>query len=430
MEMESSPWTLPTNGVKRFDSPMSNRDEIQAERTSSRDLYAEYLAEIEGLLAQTPSYPDLLNRRGILKLHMGDVSGAKKDFIAALSRNSRYEQARTNLAFALASEDFLGAVDLMASIAKGSDDPVRRFVDMARLCYLHGRRSAAWDAIYHSAQLDANHPLPRHWGAYLLCQEERLREAQRWLLHSARAQGGSVDSYERLGVKESAALDVERFVAEIESVSTLPGFAEIHCETARWLYMSGKTREATAELQKMLAHDPRFAPFATLLGWMEFLSGHHHRAARWLKKALECDGNYARAHEQLAHLYSANGDEIRAEHHLAQAVTLRPGYPDLRYDLALQCARTDRVEEAVPHLRSCLAIAPTFAMARLRLGECLAQLERFETALEHLAMLPEDMQERPEVKTLAASCTARRRLESPDSGPWQPQRIADEVGVE
>ena len=371
---------------------------------NAKDHYQQYLDEIEHLLKSTPSYPDLLNRRGLLKLHFGKAAEAKQDFIAALGRNSRYEQARTNLAFTVVREDFRGALDLLATIAKASDDPTHRFVDMARMCYSYDHPTEAWDAIYHALDLSPHHPLPLHWGAYFLHVEERPREAKRWLLRAARAQGGCVEGYEKSEVKQQDDLDVSSLAAHIESVSSIPGFAEIHAEAARWLYMIGKEREAVIELQKILAHDPRYAPFATLRGWMEFVSGHHHRASRWLRKALECDPDHARAHEQLAHFYSANGEGIRSEHHLTRAVELRPGYPDLRFDLALHCIKTDRIEEAVSHLRSSLAIAPRFALARLRLGECLTNLGRYDAALEQFKLLPEEMQVTTEVHALMAAC--------------------------
>ncbi len=368
------------------------------------DLYSSYLKEVESLLASTPTYPDLLNRRGVLRLHLGQVDGAKKDFLAALSRNGRYEDARVNLAFALAVDDFAGALDLISSVAKLSERPVGRFVDMARLCYLHGHATEAWDALEHARALGPDDPRPLHWGAYILHSSGRQRDAQRWLLRAARGNGGCVDSYRRLGVEKDGLPSIELLANEIDRLPSLPGFAEIHREAARWLYTRGQTREAVAEIDKLLATDPQYAPYATLRGWMEFLNGHHHRAERWLVKAIQCNPDYARAHEQLAHFYSANDDAMRAEHHLLRAIQLRPGFPDLRYDLASQCVRTDRLNEAVTHLRSCLAIAPGFAMARFRLGECYLKLGRFDDALSQFRLLPEDMHGKPEVEALISAC--------------------------
>ena len=110
------------------------------------ETYRLYLEEIETLLKDTPTYPDLLNRRGLLKLHLDDRAGAKRDFVAALTRNNRYEKARVNLAFALAPDDSRSSLDLMANIAKSSPDTAERYVDMARMCYLHDQTTIAWDA--------------------------------------------------------------------------------------------------------------------------------------------------------------------------------------------------------------------------------------------------------------------------------------------
>jgi tetratricopeptide (TPR) repeat protein len=368
------------------------------------DTYRHYLEEVETLLKATPTYPDLLNRRGLLKLHLGERAGARRDFVAALTRNNRYEKARVNLAFALAEDDFRSSLDLIANIAKSSLDSDERYVDMARLCYLHDHPTEAWDAVYHAIDLNPNNSLPLHWGAYFLHRENRTREAHRWLLRAARIAGGGVESYEKLGVRIDADLSVADLARRIEEVSPLPGFAEIHTETARWLYTSGKRSEAVVELERILIHDPHFAPFATHRGWMEFLSGHHDDAETWLLKALECDPEFARAHEQLAHFYAASGDRIRSEQHLVRAIRLRPGYPDLRYDLALQCTQTDRMEEAVAHLRSCLAIAPNFSMARIRLGECYARLGDVEAAAAQFQLLPRETLEQPEVKELVETC--------------------------
>jgi len=368
------------------------------------DVYRLYLEEIETLLKDTPTYPDLLNRRGLLKLHLGESAGAKRDFVAALTRNNRYEKARVNLAFALAPDDFRSSLDLMANIAKSSFDTTERYVDMARMCYLHDQTTIAWDAVYHAIDLEPNRALPLHWGAYFLHRENRGREAHRWLLRAARIAGGGVETYETLGIRIDADLSVTDLAGRIEGVSSIPGFAEIHTELARWLYTNGRKEEAIAELEKLLIHDPHYAPFATHRGWMDFLSGHHEHAEKWLLKALECDADFARAHEQLAHFYAAGGDRIRAEQHLVRAIELRPGYPDLRYDLALHCTQTDRTEEAVSHLRSCLAIAPNFSMARIRLGECFARLGDYEAALAQFSLLPKETLEQPEIEELIATC--------------------------
>ncbi len=380
------------------------------------ETYRLYLEEIEKLLKATPTYPDLLNRRGLLRLHLEERAGAKEDFVAALTRNSRYDQARANLAFALAEEDFRGALELLATLAKNATNAGTRFIDIARLCYLHDHTTEAWDALYHAIDLNPDDSLPHHWGAYFLYCENRNREAHRWLLRAARISGGGVEAYEKLNIKVDAVLSVQDLAKCIRNVSSIPGFTEIHTELARWLYACGKKREAMAELEKLLVHDPHFSPFATHRGWMEFLSGHHQQAESWLLKALECDADFARAHEQLAHFYSASSDNIRAEHHLVRAIALRPGYPDLRYDLARQCAATDRTEEAVSHLRSCLAIAPQFSMARVRLGECFVKLGQFDQALAHFDLLPENMLEQPDVKALLAVCSSKGTAESPSPG--------------
>ena len=206
----------------------------------------------------------------------------------------------------------------------------------------------------------------------------------------------------------------------IEEVSAIPGFAEIHTELARWLYTNGRKTEAIDELERILIHDPHYAPFATHRGWMDFLSGQHEQAEKWLLKALECDPDCARAHEQLAHFYTAGGDKIRAEQHLVRAIRLRPGYPDLRYDLALQCTQTDRTEEAVSHLRSCLAIAPNFSMARIRLGECFAKLGDFESALAQFNLLPKETLEQTEVKELIETCLPGEVRQSAQQDAEQP----------
>lgn len=371
---------------------------------NDEEMYHLYLEEVETLLKATPTYPDLLNRRGLLKMRLGERAGAKRDFVAALARNNRYEKARVNLAFALAHDDFRSALDLIANIAKTSLDACERYVDMARLCYLHDQTTVAWDALYHAIDLAPHSALPLHWGAYFLHIDNRDREAHRWLLRSARIAGGGVEAYERLGIKIDADLSMTDLAQRIRGVPEYSGFVEIHTELARWLYTNGKKSEAIEELEKILVHDPHFAPFATHRGWMEFLSGQHEQAETWFLKALECDSDYARAHEQLAHFYAAGGDRVRAEQHLVRAIELRPGYPDLRYDLALQCTQTDRLEEAVSHLRSCLAIAPNFSMARIRLGECFARLGDFEAALAQFNLLPRDILEQPEVKALVTSC--------------------------
>ncbi len=385
--------------------------------------YRLYLEEIETLLKDTPTYPDLLNRRGLLKLHVGDRTGAKRDLVAALSRNNRYEKARVNLAFAMAADDFRGALDLLANVAKSSPDSAERYVDMARMAYLHDQPTIAWDTLYHAIDLNPQSSLPLHWGAYFLHCEKRDREAHRWILRAARIAGGGVEAYETIGIKVDDDLSVADLAARIRGVSSIPGFVEIHTEMARWLYTNGKKAEALGELENILVHDPRFAPFATHRGWVEFLSGEHEQAEKWLVKALECDPDFARAHEQLAHFYTAGGDKIRAEQHLVCAIELRPGFPDLRYDLALRCTQTDRTEEAASHLRSCLAIAPNFSMARIRLGECFATLGDFESARAQLQLLPKETLEQAEVKELIEKCLPEDVRQSVEQDPDQ-QAIA------
>ena len=371
-----------------------------------RDLYQRYREELEQLLALTPSYPDLLNRRGLIHYHFGDWEAARSDFLQALSRNPGYEEARVNLAFALEGKDTDGAIHLLSSIGKRSTHSVERFVDAACFCHHVGKTGDAWEALHHAMALDDEHPLPYHYAAFFAEVAGDQRQAKVHFLRAARQRGGCVEGYELLGIRENGRLFAERLAARLENISPNPRFQTIHIEVARWLAAAGERTAAKNELLKVLAYDPRVAPYSTARGHMEILWGNHHRAERWLRRALESAPDHAAAHEHLANVYTALGDTLRSERHLVRAVALSPNFPDLRHDLARICADTDRLEEAISYLRSCLAIHPSFHMARFRLGECLLRLGQSHAARQHFLRLPEDVRQRPDVSRVIAECLA------------------------
>ena len=399
--MERAVGSLPS--PLRLDSNNRKQAGMCAE---DRDLYQRYQQELEHLLELTPSYPDLLNRRGLLHYHLGDWEAARNDFLQALARNSEYEEARVNLAFALKDSDGDEAVHLLSSIAKGSANSVTRFVDAACLSFHLGKMNEAWDALHHAMALDSNDPLPHHYAAYFAEHSGDHRLAKVHSLRAARERGGCVEGYECLGVRENGRLSPERLAELLGNASANRNFRTIHVEVARWLAAQGERQAAKRELIKMLTYDPRIAPYSTARGHMEFEWGNYHRAERWLRRALESSPNHAAAHEHLAQVYAAVGDDLRSERHLVRAVELTPNFPDLRHDLARICAETDRVDEAVFYLRSCLAIHPSFHMARFRLGECLLRLGKSHAAREQFLQLPEDVRQRPEVSPVIAECVA------------------------
>ena len=371
------------------------------------DSYTQYREEVESLLALTPAYPDLLNRRGLLRQLEGDNDGARKDFTAALSRNPDYEAARVNLAFLLGSRDPDAALNIMASVARDARRRTRRYVHMALLCFSDGRLDSAYDALTHASSVDPSHPLPEHWRAYFLAKEGKAELACQALRRCCRLPGAAIEGYEQSRVRTGDSLNVSRLAEGIDTAKPFPGLYDLLFDVARWLAEKGNIVCGRSELRTALLLDPRYAPYAAVRGQMELAVGKPHRAERWFCRALQADPRHARAYEQLARVYIARDDTLRAESYLSRAIALRPDYPDLRYDLAVLSANAGRLDEAASELRACLAIHPAFHMARFRLGEYLLRMGDNEGARRQFERLPPDVRSRSEVReTLALAKTA------------------------
>lgn len=368
------------------------------------DVYRRYEEEVSKLLEKTPFYADLLNRRGVLRLVAGEHAAAREDLLAALSRNPAYEEARVNLAFAVAFDDPEGAVQLAAQLAKSSEKSGERYLAMACLCISIHSFDQAWHALHHAMRVEPKNPVPHHWAGYLAFQQGNVQDARSHLLRSATLPGGCAEGYEALGVRRGDSPDVEALMQQMPHDNPTPGRVTLHREVSRWLATQGEHQAAKTELAKMLTLDPTFAPYACARGRMELLWGNSRRAERWLRRALESHPSYGPAHESLAQTYRAVGDPVREERHLLAASEIHPNYPDLRYDLALLCLRSERFEEAVSLLQSCLAIHPKFAMARFRLGECYSRLGQEDCAREQFLQLPDDVRQDPEVRPIVTAC--------------------------
>jgi predicted O-linked N-acetylglucosamine transferase (SPINDLY family) len=187
-------------------------------------------------------------------------------------------------------------------------------------------------------------------------------------------------------------------------------------EEAVALHRAGRSAEAEAICEAILARSPEHARALHLLGAIRFAGGRPSEAIALVTRAIAAMPDYAEAEFNLGAMLAATGQPAEAVDHYGRAAALRPDHVEAqsrlagtlmnlqRYDaaeaayrrvLALEpdhvAAHTDLaaltlirgdLDAAEHHGRRAVALAPRLPMAALRLGRALDELGQQTEAIQ------------------------------------------------
>lgn len=138
---------------------------------------------------------------------------------------------------------------------------------------------------------------------------------------------------------------------------------------------TGKTEEAIAGYEAVLALHPEHAAAAINLGTIFYGRRSYGRAEQFYRMATESDPGYALAFFDLGNVLDELKRMNEALEAYRRAIALEPGYADAHYNLALALERHDQRRSALPHWTAYLrldASGPWATHARRQRREILA----------------------------------------------------------
>lgn len=155
------------------------------------------------------------------------------------------------------------------------------------------------------------------------------------------------------------------------------------------LVKQGKTDEAVAFVNAILADEPENAQIRNILGLALYKSGDAEGSVEQYLRALEDDPGFPEAHFNLGNSLQVLGRVEEAEAQFSEAVRLQKKFVLARYNLGKIRENSGRTDEALAEYRRCVKDDPQFTPAFLDLGLILAAsgdvdaaIPNFERVLE------------------------------------------------
>jgi Flp pilus assembly protein TadD len=150
---------------------------------------------------------------------------------------------------------------------------------------------------------------------------------------------------------------------------------------AEHLARIGKTAEAAAELQAIVADDPRNLSAYIELARSDIALHLYHDGANELKAALARDPHNVEAEELLGDIWLTVGEHGRAAAEFQHLLTFAPQDYEAHFGLGLLAARRGQAGEAAQHFRAALAANPLSTEAHYQLGLILEAHDQKEEAV-------------------------------------------------
>lgn len=279
-------------------------------------------AEAERLFVQcttdTPKNIDCWYDLGLLRLHMGNPTGAVEAWRRGLTVDPQHEPTRARLA--------------ALEIAKGNVEA--------------GLKTLEDIVAANRFQPDARNAL----GAYALSQgrwDDALKHSRNVLLGDPRNADAALNAaiaYYRQGLYDQAGLIASSFLEKD------PGAAALHNLLGLVFLQKDNTRKATEHFMEALKSDPGHADARLNLAALELGFGNFESAYKRFGEALADRPNDPEI--VLSRAVAARGLERydEAEQGYLKALSLRPGFPDAEYDLCvLHQQFTQKWHEAKKH---------------------------------------------------------------------------------
>ncbi|MBX3415421.1 MAG: tetratricopeptide repeat protein [Pirellulales bacterium] len=167
-----------------------------------------------------------------------------------------------------------------------------------------------------------------------------------------------------------------------KSPASNPGEADRQFARAVALRDSGRFREATHALERVLELRPHDAAACQQLGGIYRAEGRNNDALAWLSRAVQYETDLAAAWIELAQLQLQLGRWPDAVTSLDRALELQPGDANLLNCLGAALQQCGRADEAIRKLVEATELAPRSAECWNNLGCAQQALDRDEEAIE------------------------------------------------
>jgi superkiller protein 3 len=334
--------------------------------------YQRVLRELEEEIRLHPDYADLRNQRGLLMMTLGDLTGAKQEFLNALRLNPKYREAAFNLGYLyLETKRWKEAEAIFFPEAKRNpgDDFLQTLLGIISLGL--GREK--------EAALKLHRGLGSHPGVRTFYQKKGMRRNGK--VH--------VDGKAANGLHEG-------YLHRRQAL--------FHQFIGLYLAREGKSTQAVRELKKAAKLVPDAFQSHFNLGIVYYYQGAHQKAVEEFNKAIEINPKHGMGYAYLSYVYGLTRRTREALRSMKKAVRLNPRYADLRYSLALLYSDRKQYREAVSELKRAVHINPNYLFARFNLGILYEDQKRWKEAKREyeriLRITPEDDHVRNRLKRI------------------------------
>jgi tetratricopeptide (TPR) repeat protein len=364
---------------------MEKKDHDTSVKTSDLHVVLDIMNEVERVVSDElevhPRFADLHNRLGLIRLKQRKFAAAEASFETAVSVNSRYFAAKSNLGHALME---LGRSDEAESVFAEGLEKAERPLALAAIACLRIRQSKLDEAaslLREAAVCDSKSALfPHHLGIVCFLQGN-AEEAGANLRQAERLCPPYAEIFAEASVFIGGQVSSARFRDYVSHQELNPFFFELHDHLGHAYAANGLFAEAEREYRLSLRAMPSLANFYGNLALIESAQDNEDKALDYLLKAVETEPDSVRARVSLGFEYSARGLAAEAARQFEEARALRPQYPDVRYNLGLLYLDMERQDDALEEFRASLNANPNYLFARNSLAFALFKGGEFDSAL-------------------------------------------------
>ncbi|HVO60382.1 MAG TPA: sulfatase-like hydrolase/transferase [Terriglobales bacterium] len=165
---------------------------------------------------------------------------------------------------------------------------------------------------------------------------------------------------------------------------------------------NGRTGDARAALESVLATDPKSPTALLQLGELELDAGNGQKAADYLRRATEIRPDDAAAALQYARAMEVTGDLAHARDALDASLKLNPSQFSARLLMGQLCLRLQDPKAAEDQLEAALLLQPHNADAQVALARAMIAQKEFSDAANVLQSLVKDQRRNADVYDLLA----------------------------
>ena len=302
--------------------------------------------------AEAPEYTDALFNRANMAYKLGRIQEAFDDFAMCVRKDENYEPALVNMAVIRLErgEAAEGKAEISRVIKMNPGNIEARHL-LGRLCLAGKEFRAARDAFKETLKRDEDHVPTQLALAKLHIQEAEHEEAGSVLKRVLGRHG--------LGEEETAAclsllMEMGETAQCVQHLQRTPDGA-LSIEMRKLLVLGqwkmGRTKDAIAQLETVLASEGETPETLTMLGRMLVQSGAESLAEARYQKALEMDPATQGAAFELARIHLARNEGERAVAILESLWRETPDDPDCLYNLACCHARNRNFDDSLHYLK-------------------------------------------------------------------------------